>query len=244
MIVRETSYHHICITQHDHGLLSGQMAFHSHDPFPTPTQQMIVTASLHDSSWVRLDNHMPWNTKKDRPYDFIDLPLAMRLSMYHDGLTAMEDTDPYTALLSSIHYETFLQHDDRSPAKTFIDDEHKRQQRLKKRDTSLQSLSFSLRALQMWDHLSLFVCLHQPGSTADQTHSFYRNGIPSITQDDEPVSIQGTWLNKETLSLDPFPFKEPWTAKIPYYQCRKSLGQHDPDKDKRRYYFVTFVPAD
>lgn len=239
MIVRETTNHFICIPQHDHGLLSGKMAFHSgQEPFSPATQQMVLTASLHDSSWIQLDKSLPWNLQANKPYDFIDLPLDLRLQIYEEGLNEIEHIDPYTALLASIHYETFLQHDHDEKARQFISKEHRRQQRLQE-NLSIEHVSLSLRELQMWDHLSLFTCLHQPG-TGD-TVPWYKAGIPGITMDHDPIMIQASWLNDETVALDPFPFREPWTAKIPYYQCRKSLGKKDPDKNQRHYHFVTFV---
>jgi hypothetical protein len=243
LIVRENGIFFYLITQQNHGLLSGELAARwGNETFAPSEHQMIMAASLHDLSWIEIDDEVMWNDKKQRPHDFTSLPLEIRLPMYENGLDETERLDPFASLLTSKHYCSFIESNGDDATNEFLRNERLRRTRLKKK-VFADSLDRDLDRLQCWDNLSLYVCMNRPGCLKDEEVPWFKKGVRSTTKSGKDVWIHPRWLNERTISFDPFPFRESWSTVVPYYKMRKSLGREDPDFKNRLYRRISFVPA-
>ncbi|HET7579870.1 MAG TPA: DUF3891 family protein [Bacillales bacterium] len=242
MIIRETDNFFILIHQHDHGLLAGEIAnYWGNANFTEPPHRLVLTAALHDLSWIESDTQLHWNDKENRPYDFTSLPLETRLPMYEKGLDKTEKITPYGGLLVSSHYSSFFKEEQGEEVRQFLKKEENRRGRWKEKffDKPLDS---DLHQLQLWDNLSLYICLNPPGTHKEQEHPWFKNGIQAVTKDEQKVTIHLRWLNERTVALEPYPFKKSWSTTLPYAKVRKSLGPDDPDVKKTFRQYIRFVP--
>lgn len=243
MIIRENDRFFILIRQHDHGLLSGEIAANWGNPdFAVPDHELVLTTSLHDLSWIETDNALRWNDEIDRPYDFTSLPFETRLPMYENGLDLTEQLNPYGGLLTSKHYCSFFNEGESEKTDLFLQREHRRQKRLR-RVFFGKPVKIHLRHLQLWDNLSLYVCLNRPGATKQEEHPWFKDGIQAVTRKGQPVKIDLHWLNERTITIDPFPFAESWSTTFRYSKVRKSLGPKDPDSQKTFRQHIRFVSS-
>ncbi|WP_181832954.1 DUF3891 family protein [Bacillus taeanensis] len=244
MIIRELNTHYIFIQQHHHGLLSGEMAFHwGKENFLDPLYKLVLAAAFHDMSWIKADHHLLWNNAIDKPYDFVNYPLNKRIELYTKGINEAETFNQYLALLTSMHYTSFFKSSENEIVSSFLEQEHNRQIKLKRLHYEHNSdLLIALKHLKMWDDLSLYACLNEPGTEKSKEHTWFKNGINGVDKYGNHITIECEWKNERTISLKPFPFKNTWKTNIPYSLCRKSLGQDDPDKYSLSYFNVTFVP--
>ncbi|HET7521885.1 MAG TPA: DUF3891 family protein [Bacillales bacterium] len=243
LIVRESGNFYIFIRQHDHGLLSGEIAANwGNDPFQPPEHKLVLAASLHDVSWIEADARLPWNEEQNLPFDFTSYPLHKRLDMYEKGLNTTERLNPYGGLLTSMHYCSFFKQEEAEGIRRFLQHESARQDRLKQRFFG-EPVETDLRLLQLWDNLSLYICLNRPGATKKEEHPWFKNGIKAAAKTGEAVTMQLRWLNERTVTVEPFPFRRSWSTRLPYSKARKSLGKKDPDIGKICYQHIRFIRA-
>ncbi|HEY8450293.1 MAG TPA: DUF3891 family protein [Bacillota bacterium] len=269
MIVRERSQEFVLIGQHDHAQLSGWLALLWGNERvaapPPPRDALYLAAGLHDIGWVPLDRQPLWNQRAQRPYDFIDLPVEVRVEHYRQGLDLVEGLDAYAALLCSRHYLSFFP-SQAAPGlseteRSFIGGERARQRRLQSqlqqsgRTRELARCDFDLALLKLWDALSLYVALNEPGSAKAAEHPWYRHGFPPLPPHPEgtdapgqPLRLTARWLDDQRVALDPFPLREPATYMLPYKVVSKvevarlgfprALAQASEARQR-----VRFVPA-
>jgi hypothetical protein len=224
MIIRELQDHYILIKQHDHGILSGEIAFHwGNDRFTPATYQQIIASTFHDFAWVEKDASPIWNEENNIPYDFVNYPTEKKLAIYKEGITNIEKLYPYCALLTSLHYCSFFNGRNDTEIQHFIVDEKKRQQKLMSICTS-PTLTDDLNFLKFCDDLSLYVCLNEPGVGKDNEHAWYRDGI-SYKQADDVITFQVNWINKNKITVYPFPFKDEWQTSISFLKLHKRTNE-------------------
>lgn len=229
MIVREQDKSYIFITQHDHAQLSGWFAaFWGNDVVPVlprPRAALQLAALMHDVGWVPLDQQPRWNESEGRPHSFATLPASIRVTYYRQGVDLVQRIDPYAALLCSLHYTSFFP----SPSavtdaavREFLEDEYRRQKMLAlelqhlRRHTELARTQHDLALVKLWDSISLYVALNEPGISKEEEHPWYRNGFsPVVTGSGASLHLQARWLDRERILLDPFPLKEPSAYPLP-----------------------------
>lgn len=221
MLVQPRADHLRIFTQHDHGLLSGDMAarWTNVQLGARPGADMILAASLHDAPWRHADQHVSWNPDTRRPHDFISHPREARLALYRLGLDELESLSRHAALLTSRHYVRLL--GARVP-NDFLAHETARQARLAlSLGVSLDSptLQAQQRLLSLLDNISLFVCMTTPGSDPS-THPVWL-GPRAFIYDDQGRALRLTWRDEHTLHIDPSPFDAPQRFEIP---CRRLEG--------------------
>ncbi|HEU5139687.1 MAG TPA: DUF3891 family protein [Bacillales bacterium] len=245
MIIQDNGRFFTFVRQHDHGLLSGEIAAHwGNSIFTIPKHNLVMTTALHDLSWIESDRILQWNNKENRPHDFTSLPIKAKLPMYQEGLNRTERLNPYGALLTSKHYCSFLRKGQDRSIDRFLQEEQNRRERLRLNLTYFgDSLDSDLRNLQLWDNLSLYVCLNRPGAKKNEEHPWFRNGIKAVSKMGESVKIHLRWLNERTISLKPFPFGESWSTTFPRSKVRKSLGTADPDTGNKIHQHICFIPG-
>jgi hypothetical protein len=235
MILRETPPSFVLINQHDHARVAGVLASHWHPDYfygPERREEVLLAVEQHDCGWIPLDqNGGGWDVATQRPYSFIDFPLAPKLTHYSLGIDEVAASNAYAALLCSLHYTTFPDLETTAEGQAFRQKEQERQQKLKAAlhlTTPLQEqhLHFHLQLLKCCDGLSIYLCINKPGVTKAQEHPWYREGIPYSTFFfTQGRNIQASWRNSQTVRVQPFPFTQPFAVSIPYRQVSKEKIQ-------------------
>ena len=220
--------------QHDHALLSGQLAMSwiglEREPSPLPFDLVLATA-LHDASWRWLDRRPVLDAEVGRPHSFHTHPLESRLAAYRTGLDRIESLSRHSALLASMHYASFLES---SEAPEFLRAEAERRERLQDElglgEEASEQLSVKLAYLQLFDNLSIFLCLTPPGS--DNGH--YPAWIDDLRHLESPDGslLHFTWLGDDLLHVDPFPFRDAIPVQVPYRELTRQ--EFDSEEDLKR----------
>lgn len=211
LIVKEYDTYYELIKQHDHGLLAGEMASRAgNPPFERSSLRTILTAALHDLSWKNSDEQV-----HRLPYHFVNYPLREKLKLYKNGIDKLEKIDEYVALLTSIHYTSFLHADGPKETKQFIKHEKQRQARLRKNFPN-KNIELAHKQLKMWDNFSLYVCLNKPGVHKKDEHPWFQNGIEAVAHSGETIVVDAHWVDDQTIAFSPFPFIDCWKTTIPY----------------------------
>ncbi|MFC4559565.1 DUF3891 family protein [Virgibacillus kekensis] len=183
MIVREHSSGFIMIEQDHHAHLSGEMAMALRNEFfagKKLRQSVEYAIHQHDYGWKMLDKQPFWNDKQQAPYTFTDFPVLPKMVFYKHGIDEVEKQDAYAGLLCSRHYTGFLLNDSSKEAKSFVKEEKNRQKQIFEdlEDIDRETYNFHYGLVQLFDNLSLFLCLNEPGASKDNEHPFFREGIP------------------------------------------------------------------
>ncbi|PIC64275.1 hypothetical protein CSV79_07330 [Sporosarcina sp. P13] len=232
MIVRVHEEEFIMIEQHIHGQLAKELMSHwDVDMFPKDKwRDSILTAiSNHDIGWSPFDRQPFWNDTKSAPYSFTNFPLLPKIVLYRQGIDSVEKIDNYAAMLCSLHYEQFIQNSEGIEAKQFIEQEHKRRERLAAQvigfDPELFEKHYAL--LQLGDNFSLYCCVNDPGVKKEDEHPFFQNGIPSPKVfrklPTERIAIHFT--DNKTITVQDFPFTKAFTVQVNQRTvCKKTIA--------------------
>jgi Protein of unknown function (DUF3891) len=105
MIRRQVGNEFWLIPQHDHALLSGELAKHvgnQHFARPTPLEQTIEAVSLHDSGWP-LHDEQPTLNKEGLPIDVFESTPEIGFKVWAESARQAAEKNPYTGLLVSLH---------------------------------------------------------------------------------------------------------------------------------------------
>jgi hypothetical protein len=211
------------LRQHDHALLSGQLAMSwvgfERAPTPLPFDLVLATA-LHDAPWLELDHTPVLDGEVGRPHSFHTHPLEPKLAAYKHGLDRLESLSCHAALLASMHYAEFL---DSSEASEFIRGEANRRRRLAEAlgldEEEDEQLSRQLAYLRLFDNLSIFLCLTPPGSDDGQRPDWIDN-LRHLRTPDGPL-LHLTWLGEDLVHVDPFPFRDAVPLQLPYRELAR-----------------------
>lgn len=199
-----------CFAQHDHAILSGELAAAWVGPGDDARDYMTVLAiGMHDIGWREADGVPRLDPATARPYDFVALPLADRVAVYGDGIDALEHLHPYAGLLGSLHLSAFV---DPSAAPDFARREADRRERL---TTTLgappEQVARGLELLKALDRLSLIACLTPPGAVPSAVPPWLGD---SIRVDGRAYHV--AWDSESRVTLDPFPLRSPLSVTIPF----------------------------
>jgi hypothetical protein len=221
MILQERDGELFFFRQTDHALLSGAFASawgNDVVPFPPRPEATIVAAARHDDGWSEWEL-APKLRPDGEPVDFIRVPVSDHVPLYKRGIDLVEMEGPFAGLVASLHGERLytrpfhpgmdprlehLEGPDLRLAQTYVEGERSRQQRLLgllDPDAGADA-DEAWRLLQVWDRLSLMVCMAPVRPGAKQT--FRPFGGP-----DEPLAITAESPEAGVLAIDPYPFKEP-----------------------------------
>ncbi|QWH17626.1 DUF3891 family protein [Bacillus mycoides] len=230
MIFREKNEKEsILIRQHDHGFLAGEIASHiKEDVFEDKTylKETIDAIYEHDRGWIELDKVPILNDAKHIPYTFMDCPSSLRFVFYTIGLNAIEESNPYGALLCSKHFLSFPLNEEDEEMMSFYTGELERQKRILKTLTKEQYAMFDkhYRLLKFCDELSLYVCMNKPGVKKKDEIDLFKDGFEGTeifnSKDEKP--IRADWVDEETIRITPFPFKTEFHAYVKY----KTINKH------------------
>lgn len=175
-----------------------------------PQSPTFFAIANHDIGWQELDAEARFNPETGEPYSFIDYPLGPKLRAYGRGLDRIEVQEPYASYLCSMHYSSFVRDSSEPIAADFREKETRRRAKIEEWIPRrwMENAEYNFRLLQLCDDLSLFVCLNEPG---ENTFPWYRDGFDFAGQRLLPV-----WHDRQTLSLAPNPFSDPFDLTIPY----------------------------
>lgn len=168
------------ITQHEHGLHVGSLA---HGWSVNFGSEAIMAMSLHDLAWQPVDDITQraflFDHVNGRLRDFTGAGLA-KLDMYVRGLDLLEKIHPYAALLTSMHYALFFPENDQTTS--FLTHERARRAQLTQLlEVEPAHVRRDYDWLQFFDGLSLFACLHAPGTDFHHHLSWLPNEMSSPT---------------------------------------------------------------
>jgi hypothetical protein len=236
MIVRETSESFILITQHDHATVSGQLAeLWAEDFFwkQAYVPETLLAIYQHDRGWIPLDAVPAWDAQQQKVFSFIGYPPTEKLNQYTQGIDEVEAMNPYAAILCSRHYCSFM-NGSNVVEKDFIEQEFKRQARLKQavhvNGTEKEALlSYHFRLLQLFDDLSLYLCMNHPGVSKKDEFPFFRNGFKNSEKFafTGGKKIEAFWKDVHTIAVLPFPLSQACTVSLPYKELSKiHINEH------------------
>lgn len=208
MIVRQRGDLFVLVRQHEHAVMAGEIAKHFTQAI-RPLKETLYAIEQHDVGWVELDQHVVWNEETQKPYSFMDYPLAPKLEAYSNGIVQAEANSLYAGYLCSKHYSYFIEKITDPLAKAFLEREQTRRQRMRKyfSNEEKQYLVDNFRLLRFCDDLSLALCQQEP---LGEPHSWYQNGI----QYNGNV-YQWYWEDDTHLRLTPNPFNDEFILTIP-----------------------------
>ncbi|HEX8524308.1 MAG TPA: DUF3891 family protein [Tepidisphaeraceae bacterium] len=105
MIRRRQGSDFLLIAQHDHALLSGQLAeSFGNDTFaaPSPRDSVITAAAFHDCGWP-LHDESPTLNRENLPLDVFESPRTIAFQVWTASVEGAAKKDPYAGLLVSLH---------------------------------------------------------------------------------------------------------------------------------------------
>ncbi|MET3683793.1 hypothetical protein ABID56_001903 [Alkalibacillus flavidus] len=230
MIVTEYDDAYLMIRQHDHALVSGELAKQwSPELFKGDKwrEQVEYAVSQHDYAWVPLDKKPIWNDDKQQPHSFMDYPVQPKVDHYSWGVDHVQEQYYYAALLCSWHYASFFdQKSNHSTISEFISREMNRQQSIQQQvlpEWPVQQFHFEL--LQFCDDLSLYMCLNEPGASKENEITMFKDGFRQRF-DGLHEPIQAKWLDEQRIAVSPNPFQSSFNVTIPYKQVGKMMIQN------------------
>lgn len=221
MIIQQRDGGLLLFRQTDHALLSGAFASAwGNDRIPVFARraQTLIAASRHDDGWAEWELTPQLRPDGD-PVDFIRIPVSEHAPLYKRGVDLVEAEDDFAGLVVSLHFDRLytrpfhpgmdariehLDGDALDIAKRYVDAEHERQERLiaSLGDDARPDADEAWRLLQVWDRLSLLVCMNPIGPRAEQK-------MPPIRSVDGDVNITARGTEDGAVVLDPYPFAEP-----------------------------------
>jgi hypothetical protein len=224
MIILEQEQSYFMVTQNDHAHIAGTIARTCKPDYfydDKRTEEVLLAIREHDRGWIDLDSSPVWNDKTEKPYSFIDYPLALKISFYKKGLDEVEKMSKYAGLLCSLHYSSFIQDPSEPAVREFWLEEKQRQNRLyHELKDQKQIIMYHLDLLKFCDYLSLYICLNEAGN--NQTiHPFFRNGFPQLFAFVTDKPIVARWKNEVTVSLSFSPLKKNLEVELPYRAVMK-----------------------
>lgn len=225
MIRREEAESMWLIHQAAHAYIAGQIAEHwvgDGSMRLNPREELVLAAYAHDSGWAAAEQ-CPSINRYGQPSTFTEMELEEHLTIWRGSVDTVFAQNRYAALLVSLHctalYEQRLRYVDDPPAqkariREFVGERHAWEQRLiaalephPRYGLAVQPahLERNLRLLQVWDYLSLLVCM---GPVYEQT-------LEDVPLSDDGRAILRLAANgSRGLGLDPYPLDQPLSVWI------------------------------
>lgn len=228
MIVRDDGDGLIIIRQGDHAALSGEVAQAWHPPnkpHARPINSLLVAAVHHDAGWRAWEDDAPDPLdEQGRPRDFMHMPLDDHLVIWRESIRQTARYDLYAGVLASMHavalYEWRLStlpdpEANRAKIRAFIEAQADWQAQAHdllagrpyyEPHLSDEGLAANLKLLQVWDFLSLMLCV--PWT---DPHTFEGVRLP----DAQLHTLTVTTREEGVLALRPYPLhQEPFRVSV------------------------------
>ncbi len=253
MLVRDRGESWQLVRQPDHADLSGQLARAWGGDAVEPLRSSIslaLAATRHDDGWAVYDRRPAWDPEKGRPRNFLDVPVGCHLAFYRACVEVVTEEDAYAGLMVSMHaagiytgrYGTqpslSLTHAGRHEGeiKAFVaEQEASRGARVAALGVADEELWGNYKLLQVFDRLSLLLCLEEWESSDATSHAL---GPCPLDYAGAEAELEITPLGPWRVRLDPYPFA---TSPARFTLVRKVLlkGPYHGNEDFRATYFAT-----
>ncbi len=226
MIVRGVDGTLLLIRQVDHSALSGEFTRHwGNDRFerPEPLDPVALASAMHDEGWREKDEEPLHDLHRKAPMHWRDIEVAHHVVFYAEGINRVAARDPYAGLLASMHgagiytrrYGTYqvkmsrLHEAERSVIEAFVSEQEALQAALRRRvwDPAQRRSEFERRLwtqyewMQIWDRLSLFVCLNDLAQEAED-----RLGPTPVATGGPALDLHVRAVGGGVVTVDPYPF--------------------------------------
>lgn len=238
MVVTERENEVLLFEQHEHARVCGELAEAWREDFFQGIEwrdSVIYAIHEHDNGWIELDKSPLLNETNNLPFSFIDYPLAPKLKAYKSCIDRVVKKDLYAGLLCSLQYSSFFEKYSNGRGEDFLSYEQKRQKQLKQKlsldNSQEETLAFHFQLLQFCDHLSLYLCMNEPGVNKENEMIWFRKGFSQRFQFNQRERMIAQWIDQKTVALHSFPFKQEITVKLPY----KIISKRDMDDLQRAY---------
>ncbi len=213
------------IHQAAHAVMAGQIAAHwtgSGAMVAAPRDELLIAAICHDAGWAAAEQH-PRINGDGLPRTFTEMDLLDHFSIWQHGIEAVFVQNRYAGLLTSLHctalYEQRLRlvddpPQDRARIQVFLEKWHGWQRLVIAALTDHPRYSSAvhpprlgenLRLLQVWDYLSLLLCM---STVRERT----LEDIPLATGERGTLRVAAS--GERGMALDPFPLDQPLTLWI------------------------------
>jgi len=228
MIVRRTETALVLVTQLDHAALSGELARRwGAGPFqvPEPQEPVILAAARHDEGWREQDAQPLYDAARRAPAHFRTVDVPTHIPLYRTGIERIVALDPYAGLLVSMHGSGIYQgrygagpirmqtqtDDVRAVMEAFVAEQEALQAQLKRRLWAgagrrrlfERAVWAHYELLQVWDLLSLFICLDRYEAPVQHI------GPAPAAPDGDDVTLRVESPGDGTVRIDPWPFDRP-----------------------------------
>jgi hypothetical protein len=253
MLVRDRGETWQLVRQPDHADLSGQFARAWGGGAAEALRHgkhLALAATRHDDGWAVFDRRPAWDSGKEQPRNFLDVPIGSHLAFYRACIQVVTEEDPYAGLMVSMHgagiyngrYGTQPSltlsnvggHEDE--VRAFVAEQEEthpaRKAALGVEDTECWT---NYKLLQIFDRLSLSLCLREWESSDASADSIEPCPLGySGTEATLRLEPLGPWR----IRLDPYPFAE---SPARFTVVRKVLlkGRYEGNEDFRHAYFAT-----
>ncbi len=220
MIRREESGTTWVIHQAAHAVIAGQIAEHwtgTQNMTLAPRDALLIAAGNHDAGWIA-NEHTPRINAKGQPRTFTEMGLNEHFAIWEHSIQSVFAQNRYAGLLTSMHctalYEQRLRFvadppGDRAQIEAFLARWHAWQDALINAlknhplyalAVGPQPLADNLRLLQVWDYLSLVLCM-------SPVHEQALDDVPLGNGARGDIDIAGN--GERGMTLDPFPLDQP-----------------------------------
>lgn len=222
------------ITQVDHALASGELARqwgNGDFVIPSPVDSVCLGTARHDEGWRDRDQHPFFDAENGRPLNFFEIDMREHMQFYREGVNRVTAEDLYAGLLAGMHWIGLyrdrwgvqpglsrLPESIQGAIEDVINEEEMRWQQIKRklwnrkerRSTFERSLWQHYDLLQVWDRLSLYVCLSDLRQPSMQDIPMVPIGL-----DGDVVDLHVKSQGNGVVTLDPFPFATEVELSIP-----------------------------
>ncbi|MCT8137946.1 DUF3891 family protein [Anaerobacillus sp. CMMVII] len=226
MVVTERRDEILLFEQHEHAKVCGEFAQAWKDEYfdgNEKRESVLYAIYEHDNGWIELDQRPLLNKETKLPHSFIDYPLSPKLEAYTKGINYIEQHDEYAALICSLHYASFFERYTNGRGEVFLAQERKRQRKLLQVLTvEKETLQFHYDLLQFCDNLSLYLCMNEPGVDKKNEFSWFKRGFQQRFHFNQKRRIIAHWLDKNTVSVEDFPFSCELTVSMGYKKIKKN----------------------
>jgi len=193
------------IPQHEHGLLSGELAAAWRGPGGDAgiAEEVVLATALHDLGWVELDEEPMRNPGTGRPRDFLDFPPRAKYGAAADAIERVAELHPYAGVLVSLHYTG----SPGRPAEFEEIEEERRMELLAELGDEAPGpagIRRDLEALRFFDNLSLFLCLTPPGADPSSAPGWLTPELLRPPGGGGPVKLE--WRSDERAVVRPAVF--------------------------------------
>jgi hypothetical protein len=235
MIVQRREDGLLLIAQPDHAALAGEFAQRwGNGSFwrPGEDEALLVAARHHDDGWAQWEA-APGLSEFGTPVDFLTTPMEERVQIYRRCVDMAAGRDAHAGILVSLHFAGLflgrfepgafrvidgLQGRSRELVEQFIAEQEKwRDERDRGLDKDFVIAEY--RLLQIFDLLSLVVCMQPLGEISNQTFDL----VPTTGAETGRIKLQREGTR---LILDPYPMD---SAPLHFSIKGRSLDRHSFD---------------